>query len=249
MSIRHITPNITTFSVPFSRLGLIKFGGRGTLTRLQSGGLLIFSPVALTSEVRSEVQAMGGNVSYIVAPDMEHHLYIGAWKKEFPAARVIAPQGLREKRAKQGNEDVAVDYAYTKEGVQLPADLTQTFDVEYWDGHVNKEIAFFHKPERTLIAADVMFNMPATEQYSKTSENASSGFFTKLFVHFSTIEGKDQQRLIWHGMAKDKVSFAESAKRVAGWDFDRIIPCHGDVIEHGGNDVFRRLFAWHIGGK
>lgn len=46
--------------------------------------------------------------------------------------------------------------------------------------------------------------------------------------------------------SKDKPSFSASAKRVAAWDFDRIIPCHGDVIETGGSDVFRRLFAWHL---
>lgn len=27
---------------------------------------------------------------------------------------------------------------------------------------------------------------------------------------------------------------AKNAKIVSGWDFDRIIPCHGDVIETGG---------------
>lgn len=31
MVIRQVTSNITTFSVPFNRFGLIKFGGRGTL--------------------------------------------------------------------------------------------------------------------------------------------------------------------------------------------------------------------------
>ena len=31
MVIRKVTPEITTFSVPFSRFGLLKFGGRGTL--------------------------------------------------------------------------------------------------------------------------------------------------------------------------------------------------------------------------
>ena len=31
MSIRKITANITTFSAPFSRFGLFKIGGRGTL--------------------------------------------------------------------------------------------------------------------------------------------------------------------------------------------------------------------------
>lgn len=31
MVIRKVTPEITTFSVPFSRFGLFKIGGRGTL--------------------------------------------------------------------------------------------------------------------------------------------------------------------------------------------------------------------------
>lgn len=30
---------------------------------------------------------------------------------------------------------------------------------------------------------------------------------------------------------KDTKVFKEQAKLVAGWDFDRIIPCHGDVLE------------------
>lgn len=34
MVIRQVTSNITTFSVPFQRFGLLKFGGRGTLGTL-----------------------------------------------------------------------------------------------------------------------------------------------------------------------------------------------------------------------
>lgn len=39
MVIRNVTPNIATFSVPFSRFGSVKIGGRGTLgTSLPSVG-------------------------------------------------------------------------------------------------------------------------------------------------------------------------------------------------------------------
>lgn len=31
MVIRDITPNVVTFSVPFKRMGMIPFGGRGTV--------------------------------------------------------------------------------------------------------------------------------------------------------------------------------------------------------------------------
>ncbi|KAK7626625.1 hypothetical protein IWX48DRAFT_621409, partial [Phyllosticta citricarpa] len=56
MVIRDVVPNvITTCSVPFARFGHIKIGGRGTIVRLQNGSLAVFSPVALTEEVKKKV--------------------------------------------------------------------------------------------------------------------------------------------------------------------------------------------------
>lgn len=249
---RQVTPNITTFSVPFARFGVIAFGGRGTLSRLQNGALAIFSPVALSDEVKAKVNELGGKVSYIIAPDIEHHLFIGAWKEAYPSAKVIAPEGLLEKRKKQGNEETPFDYIFTKQNkrvIQLPADFTQTFDIEYVDGHANKEIVLYHKQDKTLIEADLLFNLPANEQYSKHGGNAVPNFWTKFFMNFTRTEPAyetGQKRFIWHMMAKDRASFADSVKRVSQFDFEKIIPCHGDVIESGGNDVFSRLFAWHL---
>lgn len=70
MVIRQLTKNITTLSVPFSRFGHIHIGGRGTLVKLQSGGVAVFSPVALTPEVKETVSSLG-EVKYIAALDIE----------------------------------------------------------------------------------------------------------------------------------------------------------------------------------
>jgi hypothetical protein len=70
MVIRQITKNITTLSTPFSRFGHIHVGGRGTLVKLQSGGVAVFSPVALTPEVKETVSAMG-ELKYIAALDID----------------------------------------------------------------------------------------------------------------------------------------------------------------------------------
>lgn len=71
MVIRDVVPKtITTLSMPFSRFGLIKVGGRGTIVRLQSGALAVFSPVALTDDVKRKVAEMG-EVKYIAALDIE----------------------------------------------------------------------------------------------------------------------------------------------------------------------------------
>ncbi len=59
-----------------------------------------------------------------------------------------------------------------------------------------------------------------------------------------------QQRFLWYAAAgKDRTGFAESAKRVKQWDFDRVIPCHGDVIETGGKGIYDKLTAWFTVGK
>lgn len=69
--IRKITENLVTLSAPFWRFERIKVGGRGTLVRLQSGGVAVFSPTALTPEAKEAVTALGGQVKYIAALDIE----------------------------------------------------------------------------------------------------------------------------------------------------------------------------------
>jgi hypothetical protein len=70
--IRKLTENITTVSAPFLRFGHIKFGSRATLVRLPTGGVAVFSPTALTPEVKETVSSLG-EVKYIAALDIEVH--------------------------------------------------------------------------------------------------------------------------------------------------------------------------------
>ena len=44
MVIRHVRPDIVTFSVPFLRLGHIKIGGRGTVGAFPARGQMLFTP-------------------------------------------------------------------------------------------------------------------------------------------------------------------------------------------------------------
>lgn len=76
-----------------------------------------------------------GNVRYIIAPDIEHHISLAEWKRRWKDAVVIAPHGLREKREKQGNEEVefAVVFGPGDGGEKLPEGLRGEFEVEYFD--------------------------------------------------------------------------------------------------------------------
>ncbi|KAI1457339.1 hypothetical protein F4805DRAFT_429002 [Annulohypoxylon moriforme] len=260
--LRTVTPNVVTVSVPFARFGIIRVGGRGTIIRLTSGTLAVFSPVALTPETQAKITELGGNVGYIIAGDIEHHIFITEWAKAYPNAKIVGPKGLAEKRAKVnddpkiGHEPFAFEWsAENKSSNAVSDEFAADFEVEYVDAHPNKEVVLFYKPDRVLIEADLMFNLPAIEQYSRVPEaqRTGNGFLNKIFesINNTSGEAKGIKRFLWYAISngtKDRPSFNESVQRIGSWDFDTIIPCHGETIVGGGKELFNKVFEWHLQG-
>lgn len=260
MVIRDVTPNVVTFSVPFLRFGKIPIGGRGTLVRLTSGSLAVFSPVALTDSTKAKIASLGGDVRYIIATDIEHHIFLSEWAAAFPQAKVVGPEGLPEKRAKVtddpriGQQPFSVVVTKSTGSAIGIEDFDRDFALEYVSVHPNKELVFFYKPDRVLIQADLMFNLPAHEQYSRVpqAEKPKLGFLAKFFSSLQSTEGdaKGMKRFLWYAISRgDRKGFNESVERIRAWDFDTIVPCHGETIVGGGKEVFDKVFEWHLTGK
>lgn len=158
---------------------------------------------------------------------------------------------LPEKRDKQKNEKVPFAFLFKKSApiTSISPEFDAEFDWEYVPAHLNKELVFHHKPTKTLITADMMFNLPATEQFSKTGVSAQSGLLTRLFGAMQSTAGTAiwQKRVIWYGTSSgDRKAFNQNVSRIQKWDFERIVPCHGDVIEGNGKSIFEKVFAWHL---
>lgn len=100
-----------------------------------------------------------------------------------------------------------------------------------------------------MIEGDLLFNLPATEQFSKADDSATTGIWTRIFNSINNTKGEalGQRRLIWYLISSgNRASFNKSMSKISKWDFDRIIPCHGDVIETGGKRIFDTIMAWHL---
>ncbi|GAB7364126.1 hypothetical protein MBLNU230_g4678t1 [Neophaeotheca triangularis] len=257
MVLRKIHPDILTCSVPFLRFGRVKIGGRGTVVKLQTGALAVFSPVALTDSVQQELSKLGsGQIKYITALDAEHHIFLEPWHKAFPEAKVIGPEGLKEKRENGGDRSIPeqnwVIYRKadkTNGGLRVSDEFDAEFESEFVDAHANKELVFNHKPSKTLIEADFMFNLPANEQMSRTQESPTSGLLTRIMCAINSTKGDAiwQRRFIWYAIsASDRQGFNESVGRIDRFDFDTVVPCHGDVIEKEGKTVFQKVMKWHL---
>ncbi|KAI0945082.1 hypothetical protein AcV7_001713 [Taiwanofungus camphoratus] len=76
------------------------------------------------------------------------------------------------------------------------------------------------------------------EEYSKSSQSANRPFFAPNFEPFSSMHKE-----FTVGSGIDKEAMRRDAHTVAQWDFDRIIPCHGDVIETGGKEAWLSAYG------
>ncbi|KAJ7731144.1 hypothetical protein DFH07DRAFT_847740 [Mycena maculata] len=234
--IREVTPEITTFSKPFTRFGLFPFGGRSTAVRLSTGDVWVLASTPLTHDTKAALDKLGP-VKWIMGADAVHHLFLGQFKKAYPEAKVIGVAALVEKKKKDG---LQLDGAY---GADAP-DTKYGFEDEiyacYFSGFANKDVAWFHTSSKTLIVADLLFNLPGNEQYSKSKSNAKVPILGKLDPW-----GALHKRFVW-GEGKDKPAMMRDAKTVLAWAPERIIMCHGDVIETEGTKAWASAYSKYL---
>jgi hypothetical protein len=92
---REIAPGLWTLAHPMRVLGM-EFGTRTTVFRLPSGGLALHSPGRMAPEQLEAIDGLGP-VELLISPNLMHYLFITAARERWPAAKVWAAAGLREK--------------------------------------------------------------------------------------------------------------------------------------------------------
>lgn len=142
---------------------------RMTVVKLSAGGLLVFSPVAPTSECMRlvrELEAEHGAVKYVILPTvtgLEHKYFVGPFARQFKHCEVyVAPN--------QWSFPVDLPLSWLGFPAQrthiLPQDASQTPFYDEFDyaivGPIElivkpyTEVAFFHRQTRSLLALDTI---------------------------------------------------------------------------------------------
>ena len=91
-----------------------------------------------------------------------------------------------------------------------------------------QEHVVFHRPSRTLIVADLVFNFgPDVSAWTR-------------FLVLCAVGARHQPGMSrpFRWAIKDKAAFQRSLQALMRWDFERVIVGHGDMIETEGK---RRL--------
>jgi hypothetical protein len=203
----------------------LEVGTRMSVIRLAEGSLLLHSPVEIDAALRRELDAVG-RVRFAVAPNRVHHLYAGRVAEAYPEARLWVAPGLERKRP-----DLVFDGVL---GDDAPAEWKGQLDQVFFRGRpYENEVVFFHRASRTLILCDLAFNF-----------GPRSAAPTRLLMRLLRSYGRFGPSKLDPLLIRDRRAARESLERILGWDFDRVVVAHGDVLESGGREALREGYSW-----
>ncbi|WP_035612564.1 hypothetical protein [Haloferula sp. BvORR071] len=213
-----VAPGLWTLHYPLSVLGT-NHGRTVTVTRLDSGKLLIHSMAPFTAADIAAIRAQG-EPAWLAEVMLFHDTYAAQGRDAFPGLPFLGPEGF----------DKVVGFPITP---LLPPPPE-------WEGQLRvlrlagapkvEEHLMLHIPSRTLILADLIFNFKADEQ-------GWNRFFHRHIAGFHRYPGMSR---IFKWCVAEKPAFRASLEEALSWDFDRIIPGHGEIIESGGKELLRR---------
>lgn len=222
--LRQLQDDLWVCRVPYWAMGL-PLGRQIVVVRLMGGGLWIHSPVPVTPELRRELAALG-EVRHVVGPNLWHDECLCEFQAEFPAALFHAAPGL----------------AAQKRDVRFGAELSDTPHPD-WAGVLEQhlvrgmpkmnEVVFFHPASRSLIIADLAFNL-----------GPDGPVWFALLMRIYGAWNRFGPTPLERWMMKDKAAVRPSLDRILAWDFDRIIVGHGRNVETGGRRVFREAYGF-----
>ncbi|KAK0531367.1 hypothetical protein OC835_003699 [Tilletia horrida] len=258
---------IYTFSRPFARFGVVPIGGRTTIIRMtqhpNTDALFVLASTPADEPTKQKVSALlaerpGSKVAFLAAADYVHSLYLQEWAAAYPDALIVGVEGLEHK-----NPAIASWHGiYGRD----PPSKTRTYAFEpeiqaaYFPTFTNKDVVFHHTPTRTLLTADLLFNLPVKEQYANTPAKRPTSWIPFL-SHISPALSPHRsmhQSFLWSSSAANPIPastaaelgegqvakpdsggttqerrhhFANMAALVAGWNPKRIVMCHGEVID------------------
>lgn len=216
MTFRSLAPGVHVADASQRFVGL-EMGARMTVLDLD-GDLLVHSPIAVPPAALEGL----GTPRWVLAPNVMHHLYVGPWVEA--GLEGWGAPGLVEKRS-----DVRFAGELTDGGHPFGPDI---FVHPLRCFGMTNEVVVLHRPSRTLLCADLVFNIsPRAPWLTRVAMRCLGGY-----------PGCRVTLLERLGMRRDLAR--EDLAVIAGWDFDRVIMAHGEVIETGGKAAVLGAFRW-----
>lgn len=211
----------------------VRFGGidlyaRTTIIKLPDGDLIVHDPCNIDDAVKSEIDSLGV-VKYIIAPGNFHHLFVTDFQQKYPDAETYLCPGLERKRP-----DIQFDWIL---GNKPDPRWEQVLEQVLVQGtRYIWEVAFFHKPSKTLILIDLLENIG--DDYQHKAGLYLQFWWKLVFRMWNNPKAAPEYQMGWGNKSIVKIAL----EKILAWNAERVILAHGENIDANVNSVLRT--AW-----
>jgi len=202
--------------------GLVPIPVRMTVIRLGDGRLVLHSPAPPAPALQSELAALG-RVGFVVVP-WAHGRYAEDAARAWPDAELLAAPSAPPRRKSLAFQGSLADAP--------PAAWAGCLETHLVRGFRLNEVVLFHRPSGTLVLTDLCFNVQRSDRPVARLFFRANG----MWQHFGP------SRLIRRLAVSSRAEMRRSLEAILKWDFERILPGHGEVVERGGPAALRA--AW-----
>jgi hypothetical protein len=231
-TLKPVAPDIWIVdSGPLQSLGL-SLPLRMTVIRLASGDLWLHSPTAYDAALRRELDRLGP-VRHLVAPNVAHWSFLQEWQANLPEATSWAAPGLR-RRAPVRKSGVRLDHEI---GATAPRAWADDIDQAIVPGGFGfTEIAFLHRPSRTLILTDLIENF----------EPAKVAPMLRPLFRLAGVMAPNGSapRHVRFVVNRRRAAAETAVRRLLEWNPQRVVFAHGRWFDREGTAALRRSFQW-----
>lgn len=205
-----------------------RFPTRMAVIRLpRSAGLWVWSPVALTPDLRAAVDALGA-VRHLVAPNSLHHSFLSDWADTYPEAQVHAAPGLTPEAAGVKALSPLTDKA--------EPDWVGTVDQVIFRGNrITTEVVFFHRRSATVLVTDLVQQIP------QGWYRGWRAVVARLDLMTGPVPSVPRK---FRMATTDKAAARESLGQILAWPADRLVIAHGPPVPSGGKAALQQAFSW-----
>lgn len=201
---------------------------RMALIQLPDGGVLAWSPIPLSPDLRSQVDALGP-VTHLLAPNSLHHLSVPDWQAAYPQAQTFAAPGLAKRCP-----HLTIDHTLG----DLPGDWQDVLDLCLCHGNaITTEAVLFHRPSGTVIFTDLLQQMPRDWYRGWRRIVARLDLMTEAEP---TVPRKFRMAF------KDKGAARQAVRKIQSWPAQQLLMAHGTPVRTDAQATLRRAFGWLI---
>lgn len=216
-----LVPNLLWTDFCPMRMAGLPAGRRVAVARGASGQIVVFSPLPVSSVAIADLRELGEPAAFVI-PSRFHERFFSDYFEYFPRSVFLASKASL---ADHPNWKLS---AFSPSSSELAG-----FDVVEVEGMpAVQEHVFYQRATRTLIIADLLFNIPE-----------SGGWFTRTLLKIADMGGRPRPSRLWRTVIKNSREFGLSLQRIRKLDFDRIIPGHGEVIAADARKIFDEAFS------